>query len=95
MKHKIQIETNDKIVYSGRLIDIPIKEEVIIKKSIELFDDEDPCIIHKSYVIKEFADIILQLLRNNDNIVNTSDFLNELSFIDIPNIDACTIRLKE
>lgn len=54
MNEKIIIKDYDEtVIYSGPILDMPIKEEYIIKKSIDIFDDEDPCIIHKSYAIKK------------------------------------------
>lgn len=32
---------------------LPLKEEKIIEKSKELFNDPEPCIIHRSFVIKK------------------------------------------
>mgnify|MGYP000394751636 FL=1 len=68
MKQFITIIKNERILYEGRISDIPIKEKYIISKSVELFDDDDPCIIHKSYVVKEYADQILDLLKENTKI---------------------------
>ncbi|WP_024831735.1 hypothetical protein [Ruminiclostridium josui] len=36
-----------------KLNSLPFKEEIIIKKSIELFNDREPCIIHRTYVMKK------------------------------------------
>lgn len=44
------------IVLSTKLKDIPYKEEAIAKKSLELFADDDPCVIHRSFVIMQFAE---------------------------------------
>ena len=52
MADLVKITKKGKIIYEGNILDIPIKEEAIIKKSIEVFGDEDPCIIHQSFVIK-------------------------------------------
>ncbi len=36
-----------------KLNSLPFKDEIIIEKSIELFNDREPCIIHRTYVIKK------------------------------------------
>ena len=37
-------------LYDGLLKDVPLKEEIILKKSVEFFDDPEPCHIHRSAV---------------------------------------------
>ena len=93
MKQKIKIYKGSTLVFSGRVIEIPAIEEAVINKSIELFDDEDPCIIHQSYVLKEFADVILKLLKKNNNEILGKDYKNELYFLDISNIENIRIEL--
>ncbi len=39
-------------LFCGKLVSLPIKESLIIKKSIHFFDDEEPCFIHRSAVVK-------------------------------------------
>lgn len=52
---------------------LPIKENIIIKKSIELFDDDEPCIIHRTYVMKklmlELDSIVENLIDKNSNLL--------------------------
>jgi hypothetical protein len=36
-----------------KLNSLPLKEEKIIEKSVELFNDPEPCIIHRSFAIKK------------------------------------------
>lgn len=42
------------IVFQGSIIDLPLKEEYIIKKSIELFHEKEPCIIYRTHVMNKF-----------------------------------------
>ena len=65
-KKTLKILRNDKAIFNGKFIDLPIKEAYLISKSIELFDDEDPCIIHQSYVIKEYADQLFTLFKMHE-----------------------------
>jgi hypothetical protein len=95
MKQKITITTNDTVIYQGRISDLPIKEDAIISKSIELFDDEDPCIIHQSYVIKEYIDELLTLFNNQGTTsIDLKDVLDFVSFLDIEDLEHTTIRLE-
>lgn len=79
---QIKIIRNNNLVYAGNILDIPIKKEYIIKKSIEVFDDDDPCIIHQSYVIKMFVDELLE--KTNLKILGKVDLTSftELDFLD-------------
>jgi hypothetical protein len=52
MADHVKITKKGTTIYEGNILDIPIKEDAIIKKSIEVFGDDDPCIIHQSFVIK-------------------------------------------
>ena len=92
MKQKIEIKRGESTVYAGRISDMPIKHTSIIQKSIELFDDDDPCIIHQSYVIKEYADLLLGKLQKTNPVVIQDH--NDLEFIDIVQPEECTIQLK-
>ena len=71
-----------------------MKEDWIIKKSVELFDDEDPCIIHQSYIVKEFVDVILELCKeNNTDTLVVKDYLDQLGFLDYTNLEQLTIHI--
>jgi len=93
MKELLTIIKNDKKIYDGKILNIPIKEEAIIQKSIELFDDEDPCIIHQSYVVKEYVTELLALFGDSKEI-NGITFKDQLHFIDLKDIDLLTFHLK-
>lgn len=96
MKQYIIITKNDKTLYDGRISDIPLKEEYIVKKSVELFDDDDPCIIHQSYVIKEYVDHLLNVFKSLDNKkIEAKNHLEELSFLDYTELEKLVISLKE
>ncbi len=42
--------SNNELLFIGELDSIPIKEAVIISKSIEFFNDHNPCYIHRGAV---------------------------------------------
>ncbi len=93
MKQKIIIKDGNSIIFHGRIADMPIQEKAIIQKSIELFDDDDPCIIHQSYVIKEYVDIVLQLLKQEQPL-DVQKHIDKLQFLALDNPQNCTISLE-
>lgn len=96
MKQYITITKDGKKLYDGRISDIPLKEEYIIRKSVELFDDDDPCIIHQSYVIKEYVDDLLHVFKaTSSKEINVKDHLDALSFLDYTELEKLVISLKE
>jgi hypothetical protein len=93
-KNKVRIVRKEKELFNGKFIDLPIKEQYIINKSIELFDDEDPCIIHQSYVIKEFADQLFTLFKIYEtNTISGIDHKEELAFLDYTDIQDLVFEL--
>ena len=65
-----------------------MEEIIFIQKSIELFDDDDPCIIHKSYVIKGYVDQLMDLFHNNNTKIlygkdldNLTNYLNSKEYV--------------
>ncbi|MEC9485020.1 MAG: hypothetical protein UMR38_03985 [Candidatus Izemoplasma sp.] len=93
MNQKLLITKNDKIIFDSKLLNIPIKEDILIKRSIELFDDEDPCIIHQSYIVKEFAQKLLELF-DASTIIEGEQYQDDLNFLDFTDIDQLTFRLE-
>lgn len=94
MKQKIKIIRNDETIFKGKAANVKIKEDFVINKSIEIFDDEEPCIIHQSYVIKEYANILLELFSSNKTKrILVKDYLEELAFLNYENLDELIIEL--
>lgn len=95
MKQYVVITKGNKTLYDGRISDIPIKDTAIITKSVELFDDDDPCIIHQSYVIKEYVDVLLGLFKKNQTkTISVKDYKEVLDFLDYTVLEEITINLK-
>jgi len=80
---QIKVIKQGELIFKGNILDIPIKDAYIIAKSIEIFDDDDPCIIHKSYVVKQFVDDLLKRVdREKDNVINLLPYREQLDYLD-------------
>ncbi len=47
-------------VFHGAVKDLPLQEEVVIKKSIEFYDDPEPCFIHRGAVMTRLYEELSQ-----------------------------------
>lgn len=95
MKYKLIIKQNQNIVFEGNPIDLPVKKDVLIEKSIEMFDDADPCIMHQTYVVEMLIDPLISKLKKQMNQeVLIADIMSEASFIDVKPTEGQTIILR-
>lgn len=95
MKYIISVKKNDKILYEGHPLDLPVKKDKLIEKSTEMFDDRNPCIIHQTYVIESFIDALISRFKKHLNQdIHMSKDIKEIEFIDIDNIDSCIIQIR-
>lgn len=96
MKYKITIKNSkNRIVFSGKPIALPIRENAIVEKSIELFSDAEPCIIHQSYASQKLVDTFMSLfpilpLKEFPLI----DYKHKLNFIKIQDIENCFLSIE-
>ncbi len=73
------LDSQDKVVFKGPLSSLKFKTESIKKTSIELFNDDNPCIIHESYAIEQLASqAAQQLLSLNQNRLLIDEALIQL-----------------
>ncbi len=94
MKKHIIIEKDGERIYKGKMQNMPVKSEAINEKSLELFNDEDPCIIHQSYCMKEFVSVLEKLFESaKSESIQAIDYKETLDFLDIEPLDDVTIRL--
>ncbi len=95
MKYKIMIKKDNEILFDGHPLDLPIKQDLLVEKSVEMFDDQTPCIIHQTYVIESFIDALLSKFKKQLNQdIQLSSEINEIKFIDIKDIESCIIQIR-
>lgn len=96
MKYKVIItDANHEVVYQGKPLDIPIKKDAITKKSIELFDDDEPCIIHQSYAVQKLINDFIQSFQKREVknvLIRTIDY--DISFINLKDLEDCYLTLE-
>lgn len=83
------LDTDKNIIFENKLIAIPLNEEEIISRSIEYFNDPEPCMIHRSAVMKsmiiELYEFFLEVYMDGQKRIkwdSVSDFIKK-------NIDLC------
>lgn len=80
LKNEVALTLSDKtVLFKGKITLLPIIDELLIQKSIEIFGDAEPCFIHKSAVMKVFYVEIEEFL-----ISALTDKRNILVFNEIP-----------
>lgn len=96
MKHLVTIKRHDGVIlYQGRLINLPMKSDAIKAKSIELFNDDDPCIIHQSYASAQFAEAFLEVFEHQSVAnLDLKLYADRLDFIDIVDLANATLTLE-
>lgn len=69
----VLINGSNKELFRGKITSLHLREEIIIKKSIEFFDDDSPCFIHRSAVMKrlfaEVEDYVNMKLDEQNNMI--------------------------
>lgn len=75
-------------LYDGLLKDVPLKEEIILKKSVEFFDDPEPCHIHRSAVRVR---LISELLEELNSRSGDAPGPLVLLYVDAAEIDVCRL----
>lgn len=82
------MDCNKKVIFEKRVIDIPLKEKTIISKSIEWFSDPEPCMIHRSAVMKR---LYFELIEYFESQKNNGNSLLALETIPAPLLDMLDI----
>ncbi len=86
---------DDHVIFKGKPITLPMTKTAVVAKSIELFGDDDPCVIHQSYAIQKIMDAFLARLPGPPfNDMPFKDIESDLSFIDLPTIETCLLTIE-
>lgn len=83
----IQLFHANQLLFDGFLKDIPLKESVILEKSIVFFDDPEPCHIHRGAVRTRLTAEIQRELENSSDSSVPGPLLKQYINFDV--IDTC------
>lgn len=81
----IQLYYANQLLFDGFLKDIPLKESVILEKSIAFFDDPEPCHIHRGAVRTRLTAEIQRELENSSDTSVPGPLL--IQYTDFASID--------
>lgn len=70
----ITLFAGESAVYKGYLKDLPLKEEIILQKSLQFFNDPEPCHIHRSAVALRLTEELYQKRSDPETLLH---LLNE------------------
>jgi len=94
MKERVIVKRGDYVLYDGNILDLPLKDKYITELSIKIFDDDDPCIIHQSYVIKELVSNLLNLFNSSGKkLINAIDYMADFDVVDFSDISTLSFEL--
>ena len=65
-KRYLTVTQNETLLYEGFWNELPLTEEVILEKSIEFFNDREPCAIHRGAVHMRLLAELEQLFSSPD-----------------------------
>jgi hypothetical protein len=95
MKAYLVIKNRDNtVVFEGKALTLPIKEDAMKKKSMEVFRDPDPCIIHQSYVTQTLVESLLDYIPKGICVLG-KDIPLDLSFIALEDVLHLSFYRKE
>ena len=68
----VLIDEAESVLGRYPLVRLPIREETVIRKSIEFFDDPEPCFLHRSAVLQRLLAEIFDAFPQNGPSVGAS-----------------------
>lgn len=90
-KEVLCIYSKGNLLYQGEIKDIPLKESVILQKSVAFFDDPDPCYIHRSAVRVRLTEELLREIQLETSLPHCPLMAE---YVDLPLMDAFTFTLE-
>ena len=86
----LELFSGDKQIYNGYLKDIPLKEAVILEKSVEFFNDPEPCHIHRGAVRVRLTAEIQQEIENQKDPSCPGPLLKR--YANFEHMDKCLLK---
>lgn len=84
----LKLYSGDSLLYDGLLKDVPLKEEIILQKSLEFFDDPEPCHIHRSAVRTR---LIAELLKELSDAATEAPGPLLCAYVDVSGVSRCCL----
>lgn len=96
IKRIIIKDSNNKRLYKGSLIGLKYRKEAISNKCLELFNDENPCIIHESYAIESLSEVVEQILlsEGSKHLTINKELKEKLKDIDLDEYTDLQLELE-
>lgn len=96
MKIKVIIhDSKQQVLFQGNPLLLPVKEQDIKRVSIQMFRDEDPCIIHQSYAIQTLIEGMLSHFgKSSQSDIPLSHHMEHVSFLKFDHIDQLFLTLE-
>lgn len=88
MKEITILNKENTVIFNDKIINLPLKEKVIIDKSILYYNDPAPCFIHRSSIVKKLlysfqCHLELQLLEGKSELIWRDIPQEDREFIDL------------
>ena len=92
------MDEEGKVFFERKLTAMPLREEAIIQRSIEYFNDPEPCMIHRSAVMKrifmELSEFFNQSIKKRKLELSWNEIPEELRKIIDVDGDIQGVRIK-
>ena len=85
------------VIFCGLITELPLREEYIISKSIERFNESEPCIIYRTSIAKKFYIQLFEKLGDFRELNITSILCSDVNeFFDSIDLDTsgANVRIK-
>ena len=89
-------DTHRKSIFKGPLLNLPYHKIAVKEMCIELFDDDNPCVIHESYAIQKLADQMERILleKNQTSFLINHHLEEMLTVIDFNPYLGCQLEIE-
>lgn len=85
----LKLYSGNLLLYDGLLKDVPIKEEILLQKSLEFFNDPEPCHIHRSAVRTRLTAELLKELADGGTEAPGPLLL---AYVDLSGVERCSLE---